>query len=81
MNWRDPDWLEEAHAWIRAHSPGALTGPIEQPHVYPWATVLRAPTSGGVLWFKANAPIQRFEAALALELMRCTFGSHRRGPD
>jgi len=68
VDWRDAVWLEEADSWIRSHVPGTLIGPIEQPHVYPWATVLRVPTSDGVVWFKANAPIQRFEAALAVEL-------------
>ena len=70
VDWRDPGWLEATHSWIRAHASGDLTGPIEQPHVYPWATVLRVPTSEGLIWFKANAPIQRFEAALALELAK-----------
>jgi hypothetical protein len=68
VDWRDPDWLTDAHSWIRAHVPGTVIEAIEQPHVYPWATVLRVPTSDGVAWFKANAPIQRFEAALMLEL-------------
>lgn len=68
MDWRDPDWLEGAHAWIRGNLPGPVTGPIEQPHVFPWATVLRVPMADGVVWFKANAPVQRFEAALAVEL-------------
>ena len=31
--------------WSREHVPVTL---IEQPHVYPWATVLRVPTSDGV---------------------------------
>ena len=66
MDWRDPAWLAEAHAWIRDHA--TPTGPIAQPHVYPWATVLRVPASRGVLWFKASAPILRFEAGLLLEL-------------
>jgi hypothetical protein len=70
MDWRDPDWLEGAHAWIRENAPGALIGPIEQLQAFPWATVLRVPTDDGVLWFKANAPVQRFEAALAVELAR-----------
>ncbi len=56
--WQDPAWLAAAHAWIEdelerlgiRHS-----GDIEQPHVYPWSTVLRVPTDDGVVWFKANA--------------------------
>ena len=68
MDWHDPGWLDEASAWIREQVDGGLIESIEQPHVYPWSTVLRVPTSDGVLWFKANAPVQRFEAGLALEL-------------
>jgi phosphotransferase family enzyme len=70
VDWRDPVWLDEAHAWIRAALPGTPTGSIEQPQVYPWATVLRVPSPDGLLWFKANAPVQRFEAALTAELAR-----------
>ena len=54
MEWTDPNWLAEAHAWIAAHvSP---TGEIEQPHVRPWSTVMRVPT--------ANGPEEHHEAAL-----------------
>ena len=78
MDWRDPVWLDGAHAWIRANVPGTPAGSIEQPYVYPWATVLRVPSSDGVLWFKANAPNQRFESAHAvrerLRLLRQRFG-------
>jgi phosphotransferase family enzyme len=31
-------------------------GPIDQPHVRPWATALRVPSSRGVVWFKAARP-------------------------
>jgi Phosphotransferase enzyme family len=68
VDWRDPDWLEETHAWIRAHTPGSITGVIEQPHVYPWSTVMRVPTEDGHLWFKANSEVERFEAGLLMEL-------------
>jgi len=62
VQWTDPDWLAEAHAWIAAHvSP---TGEIEQPHVRPWSTVMRVPTADGSVWFKANGPQERHEAAL-----------------
>lgn len=66
--WRDQAWLREAHAWIHANLPGPLAGSIEQPHVYPWSTVLRIPTTDGPLWFKANAELERFEASLVIEL-------------
>lgn len=65
--WRDPVWLRGAHAWIDAEL-GRLgmnkAGEIEQPHVYPWSTVMRIPTDGGPVWFKANADALRHEAAL-----------------
>jgi hypothetical protein len=40
------------------------TGEIEQPHVRPWSTLLRVPTADGAVWFKANGPQERHEAAL-----------------
>ena len=58
--WTDPNWLAGATAWIDEHA--ERTGEIEQPHVRPWSTALRVPTSDGTLWFKANVP------ALAHEL-------------
>jgi hypothetical protein len=69
--WRDPGWLTDAHRWIEDEV-GRLglvrVGEIEQPHVYPWSTVLRVPTSVGDVWFKANAPELQFEAALVSRL-------------
>jgi hypothetical protein len=61
-DWTDPRWVAEVHAWI--HARADVTGPIEQPHVVPWSTVLRAPTSDGPVWFKANAPSMAHEARL-----------------
>ena len=67
IDWTDHDWLAEAHVWID-EAIGALgarrTGPIEQPHVRPWSTAMRAPTTDGDLWFKANAPPLRYEASV-----------------
>jgi hypothetical protein len=71
--WTGDVWLADAHAWIGAGvaEQGAhLTGPIEQPHVRPWSTVLRVPTSDGVLWFKANAPALAYEAGVVDVLAR-----------
>ena len=65
--WTQPGWLEQAHAWILAQLERLdirADGPIEQPHVRVWSTVLRVPTREGVLYFKANAPIFAHEAAL-----------------
>jgi hypothetical protein len=69
--WLQPDWREQAHAWIHAvlEQRGlALTGAIEQPHVRPWATVLRVPTTEGTMFFKATAPSLVHEAALTAAL-------------
>jgi hypothetical protein len=69
--WTDPDWLAEVHAWIRervVEAGARMTGPIDQPHVRPWSTVLQAPTSVGELWFKANHPTSRYEAAVVVVL-------------
>jgi len=65
--WQDPDWLAEAHAWIdeQAQRLGLeRTGPIEQPHVRTWSTVMSVPTSTGAVWFKANHEPLKHEAAL-----------------
>jgi hypothetical protein len=61
--WTDPDWLAEAHAWIEAQGIEP-TGPIEQPHIRPWSTVLRVPTAGGPVWFKAMVPVVAYETAV-----------------
>ena len=69
--WQDPSWVAEAHAWIEsalARLGYRRTGGIEQPHVYPWSTVMRVPTEAGDVWFKANDHSLRHEAGL-LELL------------
>lgn len=66
-HWTNPRWVAEAHEWIRAELGclgSAVSGPIEQPHVYAWSTVLRVPTAHGHVWFKANAPELSYEAAV-----------------
>ncbi len=68
--WTDPAWLADAHGWIERCVDGRLTGPIEQPHVREWSTVMRTPTSEGVLWFKANAPAFVYEAGVVDVLAR-----------
>jgi hypothetical protein len=67
--WTDPAWLAEARAWIEAQGV-ELTGPVEQPHVRPWSTALRLPTTEGVLWFKANHPSLAHEAAVVSIISR-----------
>ena len=65
--WTSPGFLAGAHAWIRAESSRAgatVTGEIEQIHVQPWSTVMRVPTGGRPLYFKANHDALRHEAAV-----------------
>ena len=67
MRWLEPGWRAEAETWIRHHVP--ITGQIEQPHVYPWSTVLRVPTAEGDLWFKATTlEVHGFEPKLTAVL-------------
>jgi hypothetical protein len=71
--WTEPQWLAEAHAWIRERLEALdvrPTGEIEQPHVRPWSTVMRVPTSAGDVWFKANIPALAYEAGVVGVLAR-----------
>jgi hypothetical protein len=74
--WTQPAWRGQAHAWIAAeleHRDIAVVGPVEQPHVRPWSTVLRVPTGEGDVYFKASAPVQAFEVPL-VALLAAEFG-------
>jgi hypothetical protein len=65
--WTDPVWRAEADEWIHAQLArlgSRAAGPIDQHHVYPWSTVMRVPTGTGDVFFKANIPALRYEAAL-----------------
>ena len=65
--WRDPGFLDEAHTWIAerlAEQGRSVVGPVAQPHVTDWSTVMRVPTDAGVVWFKANDETMRHEAAV-----------------
>lgn len=65
--WEDSSWLAGACEWVEgelARLGLRRTGEIEQPHIYPWSTVLRVPTADGDVWFKANQDALRHEAAL-----------------
>lgn len=69
--WREPAFVAEAHAWIDGQLAGlgrVRTGEVEQPHVTAWSTVMRVPTDGGPIWFKANEQAMVHEAAV-LELV------------
>lgn len=65
--WSREAWREEAVAWLDERLAAAgmrRTGPVEQPHLEEWATALRAPTTGGVVWVKAAGPGTAFEIGL-----------------
>ncbi len=65
--WTDAGWLAGVDGWLdRQLEELGLerSGEVEQPHVRPWATVLRVPTAGGDVWFKANTPLLAYEAAV-----------------
>lgn len=71
--WTQPDWVEEAGCWIietLAQQAVTVSGPMEQVHVRPWSTVLRVPTKGGDVYFKACAPVVGHEAAVTQALSR-----------
>jgi Phosphotransferase enzyme family len=64
----DPEFVRSAHTWIDGQLDRLGTGrigEIEQPHVYVWATVMRATTDRDDVWFKANMDALRHEAAVA----------------
>ncbi|MEO7229778.1 MAG: aminoglycoside phosphotransferase family protein [Candidatus Limnocylindrales bacterium] len=65
--WTSAAWLAGARAWIIgkvADLGHVVNGEIEQPHVRWWSTVLRVPTTDGVVWFKASGPTGIFESRL-----------------
>ena len=65
--WTDARWLACVKGWLdrQLEELGLQsTGDVEQPHVRPWSTVLRVPTTGGDVWFKANIPLLAYEAAV-----------------
>ena len=71
--WARPGWLAEASAWIQSaleRQGLAVAGPIEQPHVRPWSTVLRVPAGAGDVYFKATSPVLAHEPALTQALAR-----------
>lgn len=75
-DWADPHWQATALDWVadRLGRQGRrVTGPVEA-RVRPWSLVWRVPTDSGDVWFKANNPGTRHEAALLAELARLTPG-------
>ncbi|MER7420510.1 phosphotransferase [Micromonospora peucetia] len=76
IDWADPHWPDAALDWIgdRLGQHGQrVVGPVE-PRVRPWSLVWRVPTDTGDVWFKANNPGTRHEAALLAALARLAPG-------
>ena len=65
-SWTEPEWLAGAEAWIRERA--AVTGELEQFHVRWWSTVIRVPTEGEDMYFKAVANGFLFEPPLTARL-------------
>ena len=71
LRWHNPVWQKQAHDWIRAEAKRnsiQLTGEIEQNHAYAWSTVMRVPSTAGMLFFKATAPETIYESALTKKM-------------
>jgi Phosphotransferase enzyme family len=71
--WSSASWRESAVSWLDAQlaTTGAeRTGEVDQPHLRPWATALRAPTTRGPVWLKACGADNAFEVELYLLLHR-----------
>jgi len=64
--WTEPEWLAGAETWIRERAD--VTGELLQFHVRWWSTVIRVPTAGEDLYFKAVANGFLFEPPLTARL-------------
>jgi len=76
--WASEAWRASAVAWLDEQLSRVgmkRTGEVEQPHLRPWATVLRAPTTGLPVWLKATGPGTAFEVGL-YELLNRVVGEH-----
>jgi phosphotransferase family enzyme len=65
--WSSAAWRQLAVSWLDEQLSAAgsrRVGDVEQPHLRPWATVLKVPTTSGTVWFKACGPATAFEAGL-----------------
>ena len=65
--WATAAWREAATAWIDerlAAAGSARTGPVEQPRLRSWGTILTVPTASGPVWFKACGRDTSYEVDL-----------------
>jgi hypothetical protein len=73
LPWEAAGWRARAERWIggRIDALGLEpAGPVEDVKFRPWSAVLRTPTSGGDLYFKANLPALANEPELTRLLHR-----------
>lgn len=66
-SWERPEWREEAVNWAAEKLKRwgrRIEGPVEQPHLRPWSTVLRLPTNGGDVYLKAAISQLAYEVRL-----------------
>ncbi|WP_329085146.1 MULTISPECIES: phosphotransferase family protein [unclassified Streptosporangium] len=71
--WSSAAWRRSAVSWLDERLAAAgmeRTGEVTQPHLRPWGTVLRAPTTRGPVWLKAPGPDTAFEVGLYRLLLR-----------
>lgn len=65
--WSSAEWLAAATGWMDEQlvaNGRTRTGPVTQPHLRPWGTVLTAPTDRGQVWLKAPGRDTAFEVPL-----------------
>lgn len=65
--WATRAWRDLALTWLDEHLAAegiTRTGDADQPHLRPWATALRIPTTVGPVWLKATGPGTAFEVRL-----------------
>jgi hypothetical protein len=73
LPWARPGWRSQADAWIESQLGGLAlrpAGPVEEVKIRPWSAVLRAPTNGADVYFKANLPALANEPELTRLLAR-----------
>ncbi|HET8787710.1 MAG TPA: hypothetical protein VFO47_03060, partial [Actinomycetes bacterium] len=61
--WAEPGWAAQAGAWLAAEMERLgrpVTGPLREVRSWELACVLRAPTTAGDVYLKANAPSPAF---------------------
>ena len=66
MERHDDVEAREAEEWVAACAP--IVGHLELVQTEPWASVFRAPSDAGIVWFKRCAPHQAFEVPLTASL-------------